>query len=104
MADAMVTARMPQSKKNAGNKILEELGYTASSAINALYDRIIETHEWPLAESRSSSVDPSKLKEALAYVDGISRLSSSEAPPMSFDEAKRQRLLAKGRATEADFR
>lgn len=103
MADAMVTARMPQSKKDAGNEILRELGFSASAAINALYDRVLETREWPIPEMRSAHVDPIALRDALALVDGIARVSPTEAPPMDADAAKRRRLISKGRASEADF-
>ncbi len=103
MPDAMVTARMSQSKKNAGNKILQELGYNASQAINELYDRILETHAWPLAPSKKEAVDPSDLAEALAFVDGIARVPSSEFVDMSPEEAKRRRVIEKGRASKEDF-
>lgn len=42
MADAMVTARMPLAKKEAANKVLAELGSSPSSAVNDLYDCIID--------------------------------------------------------------
>ena len=103
MADAMVTARMPQSKKEAGNEVLRKLGYTASKAINELYDRVLETQSWPLARAEMSAVDPQRLAEALSFVDGIARVSADDFVDFDFDEAKRRRLVAKGRALEADF-
>lgn len=103
MADAMVTARMPQSKKDAGNEVLRALGYTASQAINELYDRVLETQSWPLARSEMGAVDSQRLAEALSFVDGIARVDASDNVDFDFDEAKRMRLIAKGRATEADF-
>ena len=36
MADAMVTARMSQEKKEAGNRVLEQLGTNASQVVNRL--------------------------------------------------------------------
>ena len=106
MADAMVTARMPLSKKDAGNEILHELGYSASRAINELYDRVIETRSWPLAPKATIGVDATSLAEALSFVDGISRINADDLDGFSsvdFDTAKRQRLVAKGRAKEEDF-
>ena len=103
MADAMVTARMPQSKKDAGNEVLHKLGYTASQAINELYDRVLETQSWPLANAKMGAVDPRSLSEALSFVDGIARVGADDFVDIDLDEAKRRRLVEKGRAVEADF-
>ncbi len=103
MPDAMVTARMSQSKKNAGNEILRELGYSASQAINELYDRVLETHAWPLESSKKAPINPQKLGEALAFIDGIARVSPNDFVDMSVNEAKQRRLIEKGRATKKDF-
>ncbi|HAM15747.1 MAG TPA: RelB/DinJ family addiction module antitoxin [Eggerthellaceae bacterium] len=103
MTDAMVTARMPQSKKDAGNEILRELGYSASRAINELYDSVIETRSWPLSQSEMETVEPSRLAEALSFVDSMARVDASEYASFGYDEAKRRRLIEKGRAAEADF-
>ena len=103
MADAMVTARMPQSKKEAGNKILQKLGYNASQAINELYDCLLETQTWPLPTRKVGNVDAKSLAEALAFIDGIARAPESEFVDMDHDTAMRNRLIAKGRAAEADF-
>lgn len=46
--DAMVTARMPQGKKEAAVAVLKELGLTASQAINEFFDLIIATRRLPL--------------------------------------------------------
>ena len=103
MADAMVTARMPQSKKDAGNEVLRTLGYTASQAINELYDHVIETQSWPLARVEMGTVDSQRLAEALSFVDGIARVDAGDCVDLDFDDAKRRRLIAKGRASEEDF-
>jgi antitoxin component of RelBE/YafQ-DinJ toxin-antitoxin module len=103
MADAMVTARMPQSKKDAGNKILRELGLNASLAVNELYDCILETHTWPLAAQKKSEIDTTQLANALAFVDSIARVPKDSFIDIDYDQAKRQRLIGKGRATESDF-
>ena len=103
MADAMVNARMSQSKKDAGNRVLRELGYNASQAINELYDHLLETHTWPLAQKEGASLNHAQLAEALSFVDGIAQVSERDFVDMSPDEAKRSQLIAKGRASEADF-
>ena len=50
MADAMVTARMSQEKKEAGNRVLEQLGTNASQAVNRLYDYVLEKRQLPFPE------------------------------------------------------
>ena len=45
MADAMVTARMSQEKKDEGNRVLAQLGVNASQAVNRLYDYVLERRE-----------------------------------------------------------
>ena len=52
MADAMVTARMSQEKKEAGNRMLEQLGTNASQAVNRLYDYVLEKKELPFPEQQ----------------------------------------------------
>lgn len=104
MADAMVTARMSQSKKEAGNEVLRKLGYTASQAINELYDRVLETQSWPLQPAKMGAVDSQRLSEALSFIDGIARVGADDFADLSIDEAKRRRLIAKGRASEEDFK
>ena len=52
MADAMVTARVPRAKKEAGNRILEKLGTNASQAINDLYDYVLENEALPFGKKK----------------------------------------------------
>ena len=52
MADAMVTARMSQEKKEAGNRMLEQLGTNASQAVNRLYDYVLENKKLPFPEEQ----------------------------------------------------
>ena len=42
MGDVMVTGRMSQQKKDAGNAVLQRAGLTASAAINRMYDLLEE--------------------------------------------------------------
>ena len=101
MADAMVTARMPQSKKEAGGRILESLGTTASGAINDLYDYVISKRELPFeAKTKTAVLTKEDLAKALAWVDGIAQVEPGELSGMSLKEAKRHRLVSQGRLTE----
>ena len=52
MADAMVTARMSQEKKEAGNRVLEQLGTNASQVVNRLYDYVLENKKLPFPEEQ----------------------------------------------------
>ena len=101
MTDAMVTARMPQSKKDAGGRILESLGTNASAAINGLYDYVISNRELPFG-AKPNSVAPAKgdLARALAWVDDIAQVEPGELSGMTLKEAKRHRLVAEGQLTE----
>lgn len=94
MADAMVTGRMPQAKKDAGNNVLKSLGLSASQAINQLYDYLIAHNEMPLDTTPSKTANKASLEEALTFVRSIpqeNRFSS-----MSDDDIKRNKLLARG--------
>ena len=53
--DAMVTARMPQGKKEAGVEVLRSLGTTSSTVINELFDYLIARRELPFGTNAASS-------------------------------------------------
>lgn len=97
MTDAMVTARMSRSKKEAGGRVFASLGTTASGAINDLYDYVISKRKLPF-ETASVSDAPTRedLAKALAWVDGIAQSAPGELSSMSLKEAKRHRLVSKG--------
>ncbi len=69
MEDAMVTGRMSAEKKAAGNAVLEKAGFNASQAINALYDRLVETKSVDFLFDRH--VSPQQWKAAAKVVDSI---------------------------------
>lgn len=98
MADAMVTARMSPEKKEAGNRMLEQLGTNPSQAVNRLYDYVLEKKELPFPEHRERRrYTPEEIAEAIAWVDSIPRRrTSGRFSDMTIKEAKRERLLAKG--------
>lgn len=98
MADAMVTARMSQEKKEAGNRVLEQLGTNASQAVNRLYDYVLEKKELPFPEQQGRrKYTQEEIARAIAWVDGL-RLTSapSRLDNMTLKEAKRERLAARG--------
>lgn len=101
MADAMVTARMPKSKKDAGGRILESLGVTASAAINGLYDYVISNRELPFKEEAERTV-PSKqdMQAAIAWANGIARVEPGALSSLDLKEAKRHKLASKGLLSE----
>lgn len=97
MSDAMVTARMTPEKKEAGNRVLEQLGTNASQAVNRLYDYVIEKKELPFPEQRGwRAYTPEQIAEAIALVDSIPRKQTSRFDNMTKHEIKRERLVARG--------
>ena len=99
MSDAMVTARMSATKKEAGNRILESLGSNASQAINEFYDYLISKKQLPWTEQKNTEkkkVDKKTLAAILAEMDSMTVKLDSDFKNMTTKEAKRRRLDAKG--------
>lgn len=71
MADAMVTARMSPEKKEAGNRVLEQLGTNASQAVNRLYDYVIEKKELPFPEEGRPAYTREDIERAIEWADGV---------------------------------
>ncbi len=97
--DAMVTARMQATKKEAGNRVLASLGTNASAVINELYDYIL-SHKalpWGTEQALVSHVSPERLQEALAWVDGLQVSLSKEFADMSLKDARIHRLTKQSR-------
>lgn len=70
--DAMVTARMPVGKKEAGAEVLESLGLTASQFINDMWDRLIAERANPLdSETERALCREMALKEAEYWLEEI---------------------------------
>ena len=100
--DAMVTARMPQGKKEAGNLILAELGTNPSQFINDVYDYVIKTKHLPFPE-KSLSLGGKDTCAAIAFVDSIPLQDAHGFEGMTDDGIRQERLIARGLATENDF-
>lgn len=102
MADAMVTARMSQEKKEAGNRMLEQLGTNASQAVNRLYDYVLEKKELPFPEQQGRrKYTQEEIAQAIAWVDSIPR--KDRFSNMSDHEIRQERLIARGLATRGIF-
>jgi antitoxin component of RelBE/YafQ-DinJ toxin-antitoxin module len=93
--DAMVTARMSQGKKNAGNSVLRELGTNPSKLINDLFDYVIKTKQLPLLVEERNQARYS-IQEAQAFIDSIPVTYADEFLSMSDDQIKQERLISKG--------
>lgn len=102
MADAMVTARMSAEKKEAGNRMLEQLGTNASQAVNRLYDYVLEKKQLPFPEQQERRKHTQEeIAQAIAWVDSIPRRDRFST--MTDDEIRRERLVSRGLATSKDF-
>lgn len=89
--DAMVTGRMPASKKERGNRVLSELGTNASKVINALYDYVIEHHALPFSTDRLDRDE--LLRASVSLVDAVPKVRLDERhAEMSVKDARRERL------------
>ena len=87
MADAMVTARMSQEKKEAGNRVL---------------DYVLENKKLPFPEEQGRrKYTQEEIAEAIAWVDSIPR--KDRFSTMTDDEIRRERLVSRGLATSKDF-
>ncbi len=89
--DAMVTGRMPVSKKERGNRVLSELGTNASKVINALYDYVIEHHALPFPTDQPDKCE--LLRTSTRLVDAVPKVRlDAHYAEMSVKDARRERL------------
>lgn len=97
MADAMVTARMTSDKKEAGNRVLEQLGTNASQAVNKLYDYVLENKELPFQEKKKNkNYTKNEIAQAIEFVDSINVLPlGNRFENMADAEIKLERLSKK---------
>lgn len=98
MNDAMVTARMSKAKKDAGNRVLGELGSSASQFINSAYDYLIQRGTSPFVADagRAEGVTRAQLADALAQVEAMCLPSDNRFRTMTDDEIRRERLSRHG--------
>lgn len=97
MGEAMVTGRMSDQKKQAGNRILARENLKPSQAINLMYQRLIEEKNAQFLQKKESiSLDPVRVKEALAFLDKLHVPQSHMFDGMTKAEIKAHRLRARG--------
>lgn len=97
MSEAMVTGRMSEQKKLAGNRILAREHMKPSQAINLMYQRLIDEKSARfLKEDASAALDPARFREALSFVDSLSIPRTSDFDLRTDAEIKSHRLAAKG--------
>ncbi len=95
--DAMVTARMPQGKKEAAAQVLKELGLTASQVINELFDLLIATRKVPFEMGEGQEKTPEQLyAEAEAWADSFPYVALSEEwRGIGIEEARALRIAGR---------
>lgn len=97
MSDVMVTARMSPEKKEAANRVFEQLGTNASRAINDLYDYVIAKRELPTEEENIRSFTQDEIVRAKIFVESLCRPpEKSRYAEMGLKEAKAERLKKRG--------
>lgn len=62
MPNSLVSARVPQAKREAASSILKSIGATASDLINTAYDYLLATRSLPVIEEKKQA-DPAAFKE-----------------------------------------
>jgi addiction module RelB/DinJ family antitoxin len=92
--DAMVTARMPEGKKEVGNAILARLGLNASAAINSFYDYIIAHQSLPFNDADALSKE--EIAACIMQIDAIPLAANNRFATMTDDEIRRERLGLQG--------
>lgn len=96
MADAMVTGRMSEWKKQQGLRVLKRNGMNASQAVNLLFDRLIEEGNADfLLQDDDASADE-RWASAARFVDDLSRKRVTGFDDMTKAEIKLDRLASKG--------
>jgi len=92
--DAMVTGRMSEEKKAAGNAVLAESGLNASQAIGLMYDRLIAEKDasFLVGEHRASAAEWDAARQ---FFDGLTQKRKSRFHSMSKAQIKQERVLAR---------
>lgn len=58
MSTILVSARMPQAKKEATVRVLDSMGATVSDLINSAFDYVLEEHRLPGENARAHAERP----------------------------------------------
>lgn len=98
MEDSMVTGRMPQKKKEAGNDVLQRAGLSASAAINRMYDLLIENGNADFLNPPARVFSKKDWANAASYVQSLKLPFSVDDrfENMTKAQVKAERLAQKG--------
>lgn len=96
MSDVMVTGRMPEEKKSRATRILHREGFSASQAINLLFDRVIDQGSADFLRQKTEMPDDLRWRQAADFVDALSEKRASRFDDMSKAEIRVERLRARG--------
>jgi len=96
MADAMVTGRMPEQKKQRGMRVLQRSGLNASQAVNLMFDRLIEDGSAYFLLQDDLKPAAERCASAASFVDGLSCKRATRFDTMTKAEINLDRLAAKG--------
>jgi antitoxin component of RelBE/YafQ-DinJ toxin-antitoxin module len=96
---------MSVAKKEAGSRALRALGMTASEAINAMYDHLIEYGTLPLGSPEKHQLTrEERMAQSIRRVDAIHKVEvSPDIQRMSIKDARRARLRGRGLADDASL-
>ncbi|MCL1846780.1 MAG: RelB/DinJ family addiction module antitoxin [Coriobacteriia bacterium] len=100
--DGMVTARMSQGKKEAGDSILRNLGTNPSRFINDSYDYVITHGQLPFFDE-SIGKRKYNIQEAMFFIDSIPLPASDRFSSITDDQIMQERLIARGLVPEGYF-
>ncbi|MCL2632531.1 MAG: hypothetical protein FWD45_05555 [Coriobacteriia bacterium] len=87
-------------KKEAGNKVLSELGTNQSQFINDVYNYVIKNQELPSLPNQPTS-PKRNLQAAIEFIDSIP-MPVNWFSVMTDDEIRHERFLAKGFISESN--
>ena len=98
MDNAMVTGRMSQDKKDAGNAVLQRAGLTPSAAINRMYDLLLERGNADFLAPAKPTRSAAEWTDALEFVKSLQLpfAVDSRFETMSIAQIKAERLAARG--------
>ena len=96
MEQRMVTGRMSKSKKEKAVRILNREGLNASSAINMMFDRIIDSGSTDFLRSSPRKLSSEDWKSAADFVDSLSAKRQTRFDDMTKAEIKMDRLKNRG--------
>lgn len=98
MESAMVNARVPRAKKEAGAEILESLGATTTELVNGAFDYLLANRQLPDATPRGRREAENRTAARFAEFEKLSTLSIDWGPvPESVDYRK---IIAEGKRAD----